>query len=56
MMASFTFPIMAVSTIFGMNLINGLEKISPLYFWGVSVVCVGVGFWTKSWLFSNKKD
>lgn len=56
LMASFTFPVMAVSTIFGMNLTNGLENISPIYFWVVSAIGVGVGFWTKSWLFSKQKS
>ena len=56
LMASFTFPIMAVSTIFGMNLANGLENMTPIYFWGVCAIGVGVGFWTKSWLFSKNKS
>ncbi len=55
LLASFTFPIMAVSTIFGMNLPHGLEKEPSTLFWIVIIVGVGVGFGVKKWLFRKSE-
>lgn len=52
-LAAFTFPIMAVATIFGMNLPHGLEKEPVQLFWSVLGSGVGLGFLVKKWLFKK---
>jgi hypothetical protein len=53
-LAAFTFPIMSVATIFGMNLQHGLETRPNYIFWGVLSSGVLVGLLVKRWLFTKK--
>ena len=52
-LAAVTFPLMAVATIFGMNLQHGLENQSPALFWGLLVCGVGVGAGAVAWMIGN---
>ncbi len=54
-LAAFTFPIMSVATIFGMNLQHGLETKPTYIFWGVFSTGIIVGLIVKGWLFRKKK-
>jgi len=54
-LAAVTFPLMAVATIFGMNLTSGMEDNGPLLFWGVFGVGILVGLATKSWVTLGKE-
>ena len=49
-LAAFTFPLISLATIFGMNLISGLEEMSPVIFWAVFVVGAIVGLILKAWV------
>lgn len=48
-LAAVTFPLMAVATLFGMNLIHGLEG-TPALFWLVSLAAGGLGGITVLWV------
>ena len=52
-LAAFTFPIMSVATVFGMNLQHGLETQPNRIFWGVLCGGIGVGFLVRRWLFKK---
>jgi Mg2+ and Co2+ transporter CorA len=54
-LAAITFPLIAVATLFGMNLMSGLEDQSPLLFWGVFAICLLVGVTSLSWVIKNNK-
>ncbi len=49
-LAALTFPLMAVATVFGMNIASGLEAQSPVLFWFVFAVAMGVGMFATSWI------
>ena len=49
-MAAMTFPLMALATLLGMNLIHGLENRSPIWFVAVLGLGVAVGFVVKRWV------
>lgn len=53
-LAAFTFPIMSIATVFGMNMVSGLEHVTPLLFWGVLLAGIGIGFWIQKWLFKGQ--
>jgi len=53
-LAAVTFPLMALATIFGMNLVHGMEGRTPLLFWGVFVVGLIVGTATRGWVMRTK--
>jgi len=61
-MAAVTFPIMAIATVFGMNLASGMEGLTPLLFWVVFGCGIAVGVFTMNWvtnggaLFADKID
>jgi len=44
-----TFPLVAVATLFGMNLVHGLEG-RPVFFWLVSLAAGGLGGFTVLWV------
>jgi len=52
--AAFTFPIMALAAIFGMNLIHGLETQPTYVFWSVLVGSLAIGIFVKIWLFRKR--
>jgi len=54
-LAALTFPLMAIATIFGMNLLHGMEDQSPLFFWVVFAMGLVVGALTKGWVTNMKK-
>lgn len=49
-LAAFTFPLMALATLFGMNLPSGLEEEPSLVFWAVVASAFLVGFLVKGWV------
>jgi Mg2+ and Co2+ transporter CorA len=49
-LAAITFPLMAIATLFGMNLQSGLEQVSPVLFWMVFASGIFIGFAVKSWV------
>jgi hypothetical protein len=54
-LAAVTFPLMAIATIFGMNLVHGLENQPPAVFWTVLLVGAGVGALAVYWVTSHAK-
>ncbi len=48
-LAAFTFPLMAISTIFGMNLSHGLESVGVGLFWLVAFACLCIGLLLGRW-------
>jgi len=48
-LAAITFPLMAVATLFGMNLVHGLED-QPVVFWLVVLAAGGLGGFTVMWV------
>ncbi len=55
-LAAVTFPLMALATLFGMNLSHGLEDQSPLLFWAVFAAGLVVGTATRGWVTKNGDD
>lgn len=53
-LAAVTFPLMAIATLMGMNLVHGLEKWPPSLFWTVVATTAIVGFLVKGWV--TRKD
>lgn len=49
--AAFTFPMMALAAVFGMNLIHGLETQPSYVFWSVLTGGLAIGLLVKKWLF-----
>ena len=54
-LAAITFPLMAVATIFGMNLAHGMEDQNPLLFWAVLALGIVVGLATMGWVTLDKE-
>jgi len=52
-LAAMTFPLMALATLLGMNLVHGLEKRTPLLFWCVFAAGLVLGLLTKAWVTRN---
>lgn len=52
-MAAITFPLMAIATLLGMNLIHGFENYSPLLFYAVLIAGLAVGWAVKGWVTKN---
>ena len=55
-LAAFTFPLISLATIFGMNLISGLEDLSPAVFWAVFIVGTIVGLALKGWVVPRRNN
>ena len=53
-LAAITFPLMAIATIFGMNLRHGLEDQAPVLFWLVFAGGFLTGMLTKVWVTATK--
>ncbi|HMV68991.1 MAG TPA: CorA family divalent cation transporter [Myxococcota bacterium] len=49
-LAALTFPLTALSSLFGMNFAHGLPSGSPLVFWLVTAAGVGLGLGLKRWV------
>lgn len=47
-LAALTLPLMAIATLFGMNLHSGLENGNTLLFWGILTACLILGLLVKS--------
>lgn len=54
-LAAFTFPVMALATLLGMNLSHGFEVRSPIIFWSVLGSGVCLGFAVKAWVMSGRR-
>jgi CorA-like Mg2+ transporter protein len=52
-LAAIFFPLTAISSVFGMNLPNGLENKSIYLFWLVFLIGVSLGLWLRNWIFKN---
>lgn len=52
-LAAVTFPLMAVSSLFGMNLQSGLEDVPFFAFWLVFVCGLMLGLWVRRWVSST---
>ena len=55
LLAAFTFPVMAVATLLGMNLRHGFEKQHPAIFWSVLTIGILIGFFVRSWILKRPK-
>lgn len=55
LLAAFTFPVMAVATLLGMNLKHGFEKQHPAIFWGVLGAGILIGFFVRTWILRKPK-
>lgn len=55
LLAAFTFPVMAVATLLGMNLKHGFEKQHPAIFWSVLAAGALIGFFVRSWILKKPK-
>ena len=55
-LAAFTFPLISLATIFGMNLISGLEDLSPAVFWAVFIIGAIVGLILKGWVVPKRNS
>ncbi|MBK1877528.1 hypothetical protein [Pelagicoccus mobilis] len=55
LLAAFTFPVMAVATLLGMNLKHGFEKQHPSIFWSVLGAGILIGFFVRSWILKKPK-
>jgi hypothetical protein len=53
-LAAVTFPLMAIATLMGMNLVHGLEKWPPSLFWIVVATTAIIGLLVKGWV--TRKD
>jgi Mg2+ and Co2+ transporter CorA len=49
-LAAVTFPLMAIATLLGMNLVHGFESEPPVLFWSVVILGFLVGFAVKGWV------
>jgi hypothetical protein len=49
-LAAVTFPLMAIATLMGMNLVHGLESRPPVLFWGVVAAAAVIGFVVVFWV------
>lgn len=49
-LAALFFPLTAIASLFGMNLLHGLNQHSVLLFWVVAVVSIALGFFMKGWV------
>jgi hypothetical protein len=52
-LAAIFFPLTAISSVFGMNLPNGLENNSMYLFWLVFLLGIALGLWIRNWIFKN---
>ncbi|MFM7099767.1 MAG: hypothetical protein ACKO3N_01190 [Verrucomicrobiota bacterium] len=52
-LAAVTFPVMALATLLGMNVLHGLENRPLAIFWVVLLLGAGLGFGVKSWVTRN---
>lgn len=48
-LAAIFFPVTAIASVFGMNLVSGFEGSSTLVFWSVLLVGIALGFVTSWW-------
>ena len=55
-LAAVTFPLMAIGTVFGMNLFHGLEGMGPALFWFVFAGGLVVGLLTMMWVIPADTD
>lgn len=49
-LAALFFPLTAVASLFGMNLLHGLNQHSVVLFWVVAAVSLALGFFMKGWV------
>lgn len=49
-LAALFFPLTAIASLFGMNLLHGLNQQSVLLFWVVAAVSIALGFFMKGWV------
>ncbi len=54
-LAAFTFPVMALATLFGMNLTHGMEARGPGLFWSALAGGVAIGFLVKAWVTRGRR-
>ncbi|MGB0560296.1 MAG: CorA family divalent cation transporter [Spirulinaceae cyanobacterium] len=53
-LAAIFFPLTAVSCVFGMNLISGLEGKAITPFWLMVLGGIGLGFWVRRWVLTGR--
>ena len=56
LMAAITFPMMAFASLFGMNLVSGLEDIKGGLFWVVMCLGISCGVAALRWILKDKKQ
>jgi hypothetical protein len=55
-LAALFFPLTAVASLFGMNLMHGLDERSTAIFWIVAVVSIVLGFAMKGWVLGGEPN
>ncbi len=54
-LAAVTFPLMAIATLMGMNLVHGFEQFPPVLFWTVVGTATVVGLLVMAWVTRREK-
>lgn len=49
-LAAIFFPLTAISCVFGMNVVSGLENHSTETFWAITLSSVVIGLWVRRWV------
>lgn len=55
-LAAWFFPLTAITSLFGMNFAHGLDTRSPVWFWAVFALGVGLGFGMKEWVVAKPPE
>ncbi|HUF61468.1 MAG TPA: hypothetical protein VMN36_05285 [Verrucomicrobiales bacterium] len=55
-LAALFFPLMAVTSLFGMNFAHGFDAGSPLIFWAIFFLGVALGFVMKGWVLARPRE
>jgi Mg2+ and Co2+ transporter CorA len=49
-LAAWTFPLMTLAAVFGMNLRGGFENLPEIYFWLIFAAGIVLGMMAKAWV------
>ncbi|MEM9452177.1 MAG: CorA family divalent cation transporter [Cyanobacteria bacterium P01_E01_bin.6] len=52
-LAAIFFPLTAISCLFGMNVVSGLEDNSNITFWTITLISVVIGLWVRRWVLNG---
>lgn len=55
-LAALFFPLTALASVFGMDLLHPLRQDNPLHFWFVLATGIGLGLLVKSWVMARQRE